>query len=70
MSFYSVGKNEIRNLLAREEYLMDKLAVLTSSSCSNVLSFKAAALNSELQKLRNRLKVLTFGNNNDGDDIA
>ena len=70
MSFYSVGKNEIRNLREKETHIKDELKILTSNSSSNVLSFKAIVLNNELEKLHNRLKVLTFGNNNDGNDIA
>ena len=70
MSFYSVGKNEMRILLEKEAHMEDELKVLTSNSRSNVHSFQALALSSELEKLRNRLKVLTLGNNGDGDDIA
>ena len=70
MSFYSVGKNEIRSLLEKEAHMKDELKVLMSNAGTNVRSFKAIALNSELEKLRNRLKVLTLGNDNGGDDIA
>lgn len=69
MSFYSVGKNEIRSLLEKEEHMRDELKVLTNNSGNKIRSFKAIALSNELEKIRNRLKVLSYGND-DGDNVA
>ncbi len=69
MSSYSVGKNKIRSLLEKEARMNNELKSLTNNSGTKVRSFKAIALNSELEKIRNKLKVLSFGNNS-GDDIA
>ena len=69
MSSYSVGKNEIRSLLEKEARMSDELKSLTNDSGSKIHSFKAISINNELEKIRNKLKVLSFGNSS-SDDIA
>lgn len=69
MSFYSLGKNEIRYLHQKETQIKEELEKLERSS-ENICSFKEITLKSEMKKIQNKLNVLTFGNNTDGDDIA
>lgn len=69
MSFYSLGKNEVRYLHQKAAQLKSELQNLEKSS-GNVSSFQAIRIQSEINKIQNKIKVLTFGNNTDGDDIA
>ena len=70
MSFYSVGKNEIRSLLEKEAQIKSELRDLNKDSNKNIYSFKAILLNNEMAKIQNKLKILSFRNPIDGDDIA
>lgn len=70
MSFYSVGKNEISNLLEKEAQIRSELRNLNKDSNKNIYSFKAILLNNEMTKIQNKLKILSFGSPSDGDDIA
>jgi hypothetical protein len=68
---YSVGKNEIRNLLDEEKRLEKELRSLVSGSAkSNVSQFKAILLNNEITRVKNKLKVLAGGKSFDGGNIA
>lgn len=69
MSRYSVGKNEIRNLLQKEASMQDELKSLTNSCDGKIRNFKAIALNKEITKIHNKLRILSFGSNGP-DDIA
>lgn len=69
MSFYSLGKNELRYLYQKEAQIKEELRSLKVSS-GNICSFKEITLKNEMKKIQNKLKILTFGNNTDGDDIA
>ena len=70
MAFFSVGKNEIRNLLEKEARIKSELRDLNKNVNKSVYSFKAIMLHNEMTKIQNKLKVLSFGNPPDGDDIA
>ena len=70
MSFYSVGKNEIKNLLREEARIRSELRDLDKNAKKGIYSFRAIMLNNEMTKIQNKLKVLSFGNPYDGDDIA
>ena len=70
MSFYSVGKNEIQSLLEKEAQAKNELRAINKNPTNGVYSFKAIRLANEITKIQNKLKVLSFGNPNDGDDIA
>lgn len=69
MSFYSLGKNELYYLHQKEAQIKEELKKLEESS-DNICSFKEIILKNEMKKIQNKLKILTFGNNSDGDDIA
>ena len=69
MSFYSLGKNELYYLHQKEAQIKEELKKLEESS-DNICSFKEIILKNEMKKIQNKLKILTFGNNPDGDDIA
>lgn len=69
MSFYSLGKNELHYLHQKEAQIKEELRKLKGSS-GNICSFKEITLKSEIKKIQNKLKVLTLGDNFDGDDIA
>lgn len=67
MSFYSIGKNELRNLSEQELKLRKQLD--EDSGCGNVCSFKNIILHKELSKLNTKLRVLSYMNpKDDGDD--
>ena len=70
VAFYSVGKNEIRNLLEKEAQIKSELRLLNKQSSSGVYSFKAIMLSNEMTKIQNKLRVLSFGNPTNGNDIA
>ena len=70
MSFYSVGKNELRNLRMQEKQMQNELDVLMNQSDGKIQSLQAIRLNSEIAKLHNKIQVLSFGKTDDGDDIA
>lgn len=69
MSFYSLGKNELHYLHQKEAQIKEELKKLEGSP-ENICNFKEIILKSEMKKIQNKLKVLTFGNNFNGDDIA
>lgn len=69
MSFYSLGKNELYYLHQKEAQIKEELKKLEKSS-DNICSFKEIILKNEMKKIQNKLKILTFGYNPDGDDIA
>lgn len=69
MSFYSLGKNELYYLHQKEAQIKEELKKLEKSS-DNICSFKEIILKNEMKKIQNKLKILTFGNNPDRDDIA
>jgi len=64
-----LGKNELRYLHQKEAQIKEELEKLERLS-ENICSFKEITLKNEMKKIQNKLKVLTFGNNTDGDDIA
>ncbi|MDR0942509.1 MAG: hypothetical protein LBM19_02755 [Holosporales bacterium] len=66
MSFYSVGKNEICSLLEKEEKIKRQLKKIENSRQREISSFKAIKLKNEMLKIQNELKVLSFGNDDDG----
>lgn len=70
MSFYSIGKNEIQNLLEKEARIQHELASLGEKKNNDIYSFKAIMLTNEMRKIQNKLKVLSFGSPSDGDGIA
>ena len=70
MSFYSVGKNELRNLQMQEKQMQNELAVLVNKSDGKIQSLQAIRLNNEIAKIHNKIRVLSFGSSDDGDDIA
>lgn len=70
MSFFSVGKNEVISLLEREAQIKNELSSLEQNSKSGICNFKAIALNNEIKKIQNKIKILTFGNHSGGNDIA
>ncbi|MBR1479870.1 MAG: hypothetical protein IJ599_03180 [Alphaproteobacteria bacterium] len=70
MSIYSVGKNELRNLANRETDIKNELQKLNGEERENVCSFRSILLNNEMSKIQNKMKVLSFGNPSEDDDIA
>ena len=62
MSFYSIGKNEIRLLLAKEHQLKNKI----KEEKGIVDSFQAIIMKKELEKIHTKLKVLGYTPNDDG----
>ena len=70
MSFYSVGKNELRSLQMQEKQMQNELAVLVNKSDGKIQSLQAIRLNNEIAKIHNKIQVLSFGSSDDGDDIA
>ncbi len=70
MSFYSVGKNELRNLQMQEKQMQNELDVLVNKSDGKIQSLQAIRLNNEIAKIHNKIRVLSFGSPDDGDDIA
>ena len=70
MSIYSVGKNELRNLANRETDIKNELQKLNGEEGGNVCSFRSILLNNEMSKIQNKMKVLSFGNPSEDDDIA
>lgn len=71
MSVYSVGKNEVHSLMKKEQEFKKELEEISKTSSSgNICSFRAVMLKNEIKKVHNKLKVLSFGNSFDGDDIA
>ena len=70
MSFYSLGKNEIRSLQRQEKQMLNELDNLVKTESEKIRSFKAILLNNEIVKIQNKIKVLSSGKSFDGDDIA
>ena len=70
MSFYSVGKNELRNLQMQEKQMQNELDLLLNKSDGKIQSLQAIKLNNEIAKIHNKIQVLSFGSPDDGDDIA
>ena len=67
MSFYSIGQNEIKNLLEREHEIMKELE---TSESSNICNFQTIILKKEMQKIRAKLNVLSLMNPSNGDGLA
>lgn len=61
MSFYSIGKNEVRLLLAKEHQLKNQL----QKDKGVVSSFQAVIMEKELKKIHTKLKVLGYAPNDD-----
>ena len=70
MSFYSVGKNELRNLQMQEKQMQNELDLLLNKSDGKIQSLQAIKLNNEIAKIHNKIQVLSFGSPDDEDDIA
>jgi hypothetical protein len=71
MSIFSVGKNEIRNLLEKESQLKSELKKLAKESTNpNVQNFKTIMLKNEMIKIQNKIKILSFKNGPDDGDVA
>lgn len=71
MSVYSVGKNEVRSLMEKEQKIKKELEEISKTSSSgNICSFRSVMLKNEIKKVHNKLKILSFGSGPDGDDIA
>ncbi|MDR1233599.1 MAG: hypothetical protein LBJ92_00385 [Holosporales bacterium] len=68
MSFYTIGKNELRGLIAKENRMKMELEKVNSSRISgDIFDMKSQALKHEINLIHNKLKLLTP---NSDDDIA
>ncbi|MDR2667371.1 MAG: hypothetical protein LBB34_04675 [Holosporales bacterium] len=71
MLLCSVGEDEIRSLLKREAQLKSELEELSQrGSAKNVCDFKSIMLKSEMSKVQNKLRALSFESHINGNDIA
>jgi hypothetical protein len=68
MPFYSIGKNELRGLIEKEEMIKRELEAIESlKSSSDVMRFRSASLKDEATKIHNKIRLLS---SEDSDDIA
>jgi hypothetical protein len=71
VSLYSIEKNEICNLLEKEIQLKSELERLSRrNSAGNVYDFRSIMLKSEINKVQNKLRILSLENDIGGNDIA
>jgi hypothetical protein len=72
MPIYSIGKNEIRSLLNKEERLMNELRSLgrVRGTSSGVKSIREIVIENEVSRIRTELAVLSLGSAPDDDGIA
>ena len=63
MSFFSIGKNEIKEMEKREKLLSDKMrSAKTHFSGQNVCSFNEIVLRNQKKKLDDKLSLLKYLN--------
>jgi hypothetical protein len=68
VSFYSIGKNELKGLIKKEEMIKRELeAIASMKSPSDIIRFKSASLKDEATKIHNKIRLLS---SEDSDDIA
>ncbi|MDR1289338.1 MAG: hypothetical protein LBJ77_03035 [Holosporales bacterium] len=68
MPFYSIGKNELRGLIEKEEMIKRELEAIESlKSSSDIIRFKSASLKDEATKIHNKIRMLS---GEDSDNIA
>ena len=71
MSSYSIGKNEVKNLMEQERLINKKLEEVSSLSTGSVCSFQSILLKKEMERIHTRLTLLSYQDPlSDDDSIA
>ncbi len=70
MSFFSIGKNEIKKLEKLEKEIDSKLKECAKTYSGNVFNFKDLVLKKEQERLHNKISILKHMNPEDDDDCG
>ncbi len=60
MSYFSIGRNEVQNLVNKKRELLEKIDSVKNTRSGNVQDFRTILLEKEVKNITNRLEVLRF----------